>query len=276
MKHIHYLFMLLFILIISCDNFFSAEDDFLTYADNPVIITYDEERETRVRLMWELFREEYNISEDDAELNIEPVTSQFRSVKFCDSIDIFPFDFAETPEEEIRSKFIEFYEKWMDLFGADYVDAKYIDVNKHSLENNIGFQQKFFKDNKYFHIVTYPHVSFRFTADGKLKYVSSSAIPNVQIKLPNAYNTEKMIGNIKGKTLEIDGKTHTITDEYKISSREEDFHYYAKYEEDRVLVYLLVQISAYKYLYPGHSLWVSIYCHPETAEVIYFYVDPVE
>ena len=82
MKQIQYLFALLFILIISCDYFSPIEDDFLTYTDNPVIIRYDEEKETRVRLMWELFRKEYNIGEDDAEFNIEPVTSQFRSVKF--------------------------------------------------------------------------------------------------------------------------------------------------------------------------------------------------
>ena len=200
MKQIHYLFALLFILIISCECFSPIEDDFPTYSDNPVIIRYDEEKETRVRLMWELFREEYNIAEDDAEFNIEPVTSQFRNVKFCDSIDIFPFDFAETPEEEIRSEFMEFYEKWMDLFGADYVDAKYITVNKR-LENNIRFKQKFFKDGKYFYIANSPHITFTFTADGRLEYVRSTAIPDIRIKLPKNYNTEKMLENIKGKTL---------------------------------------------------------------------------
>ena len=275
MKQIHYLFALLFILIISCECFSPIEDDFPTYSDNPVIIRYDEEKETRVRLMWELFREEYNIGEDDAEFNIEPVTSQFRNVKFCDSIDIFPFDFAETPEEEIRSKFIEFYEKWMDLFGADYVDAKYINVSKHSQENEIGFRQRFFKGDRDFYIANYTYVSFRFTADGKLKYVHSTAIPDIRIKLPKTYNIEKMLGNIKGKTLEADGKTRTITDEYKIYTREDNFAYYAKYEEDRVLVYLLVQITASKYLDSDHSLNVHIYCHPETAEVIYFDVPPV-
>lgn len=275
MKRIQYLFALLFIISLSCDNFFSAEDDFLVYSDNPVIIRYDEEKETRVRLMWELFREEYNIDEDDAEFKIEPVTSQFRKLIFKDSIDIFPFDFAETPEEEIRSEFIQFYEKWMDLFGADYTDAKYIKVSKHSRENEIRFRQRFFKGDKYFPIANYTYIFFRFSADGKLKYVHSKAIPDIRIKLPKTYNVEKMLGNIKGKTLEVDGKTHTITGEYKIYSKENNFTYYAKYEEDRVLVYLLVQISAYKYLYPDHSLPVYIYCHPETAEVIYFYVEAV-
>ncbi|MFC1725629.1 hypothetical protein ACFL4T_08375 [candidate division KSB1 bacterium] len=273
MKRVNYLFAVLFILIISCDYFFPTTDDISGYSENPVIIKYNEKEEKRIRLLWRLFREEYNIDEDSAEFKIEPVTSQFRSLKFNPPLYIFPPDFWENSEEDIRNQFMLFYDKWIDLFGADYAKAEYIDVNKHTLENYISFQQKFSKGDKYFPIVKFPHVSFRFNADGRLEYVESTAIPNIRIELPNTVNLERMLYNIEGKTIKVDGKTHTITDEYRISARKDDFHYYAKYEEDRVLVYLLVQISASKYLYPGHSLWVPIYCHPETAEIIYFYVD---
>ncbi|MFC1724005.1 hypothetical protein ACFL4T_00150 [candidate division KSB1 bacterium] len=243
---------------------------------NPVIISYNWEKENQIQDRWEQFLDFYNAATMDKGTIFMKPTSYLMQTYFENNLPkIIPDSITSSNKEDFIPDLLGFYEKWQDLFGCKVENLEFERLDDYSLYGNY-FNYRFEQvklNNRRVKFVYRRWIRFRVNTNGELLQIVSALYPDVEIEKPEKAYIHNMIHStmgykhkfhLSGSSIMYPDHEFTSKDSYNIK---DDFEIYLQYTENKAYVYYLKGIKYY-WIEDDHNYKCTIYYHPETTEKI--------
>lgn len=264
----------LIFLFIACERVFEPNVNY-NAQQNPLIITYDEEKEEAVHAEWDKFLIQYNAIPDTSLTHFMKSTSFITQAYFKENL---PKIFPDSNNTAIRIKLLQFYSEWEDLFGCKVYNIELEDNDN----NELGIFIVRFKQIKmcstFYKFVYQPFIQFTLTGQMELKSIISTLIPDIEIEMPQIsdwVDISKMIDTTIGLEYEFSPDASSIyfpqkhlfseTDTYHVK---DGFEIYPEYFRNILSIYYLKGIE-YFWHEDDIKYKCTIYYHPSTTEIIH-------
>ena len=242
---------------------------------NPIVISYNEEKEEYIQNEWDKFLTYYHTIPDTSYTYFGKSTSYIMQTYFKENL---PQIFSNPNDDSLSEmELFQFYSKWKELFGCN--------------ENNIEFKidsnevQTFFIKlkqkrigNAFYEFVYQPFIKFGLTENMQIKNIVSTLIPDVEIEIPQDsdwINITKMINTTIGLEYEFHPDASSIyfpqkhlfseTDTYHVK---DGFEIFDEYYENTLSIYYLKGIEYFWYE-DNIEYKCTVYYHPSTTEIIH-------